>query len=186
SLLRKAGAVSIQVLMIVPSPGTKLYNETFTSGQVFDRVGGRRVDAYMHDGNYVIASSLQRPWRKQLNILTGYLHFYNVLWLLVALFGKKTKVGDKPISMQLIGILGLAHNIYRTLGWAFRLMVGRIERVAKPPSSPIPMRSVEGGPASHELSVVSLTVDRSPPNGRRDENHSKKPVPQLAEPTTSR
>jgi hypothetical protein len=185
-LLRKAGAVSFQVLMIVPAPGTKLYNGTYTSGQVFDRVGGRRVEPYMHDGNYVIASSLRRPWRKQFNILTGYLYFYNVLWLLVALFGKKTKVGDKTISMQLVGILGSAHNIYRTLGWGFRLMLGKIERLTEPPSSPIPMRSVEGGPASHELSVVSVTVEHAPANGQQGENRLKKPVPQLVEPTTSR
>ncbi|MHC4904139.1 MAG: B12-binding domain-containing radical SAM protein, partial [Planctomycetota bacterium] len=74
-LLRKAGAVSIQVLMIVPSPGTKLYDSSFTSGQVFDRVGGRRVDPYMHDGNYVIASHHKQPWRKQFNLLAGYLYF---------------------------------------------------------------------------------------------------------------
>src|SRR5213075_2930274 len=41
-LLRKAGAVSLQVLMITPSAGTKLYEGTFTSGMVFDSVGGRK------------------------------------------------------------------------------------------------------------------------------------------------
>src|SRR5579859_316307 len=41
-LLRKAGAVSLQVLMITPSAGTKLYEQTFTSGMVIDRVGRRR------------------------------------------------------------------------------------------------------------------------------------------------
>ena len=114
----------------------------------------------------MIASHHKQPWRKQFNLLAGYLYFYNVLWLLVALGRKKTKVGDKPVSMQLIGILGLAHNIYRTLGWAFRLMFRKIERVTKPPASPIPVRSVGGGPASHALSVVSLTAERSPPPGR--------------------
>ncbi len=154
-LLRKAGAVSTQILMIVPSPGSKLYDPTFTSGQVIDRAGGRRVDPYMHDGNYVIASSHKRPWRKQLNLLAGYLYFYNVLWLLVELLRRKTRVGDKPVSMQLVGILGVTHNIRRTLGWAVRLMLGPIVRVAEPPSSRIPMRDVHGGPASHALSVVT-------------------------------
>src|SRR5437879_8800908 len=76
-LLRKAGAVSLQVLMITPSAGTKLYEQTFTGGQVIDRAGGRRVLPHMYDGNYVVASSHQRPWRKQLNILAGYASFYN-------------------------------------------------------------------------------------------------------------
>ena len=182
-LLRKAGAVSIQVLMLVPAPGTKLYNGTYTSGQVFDRVGGRRVDPYMHDGNYVIASHHKQPWRKQFNILAGYLYFYNLLWLLAAVFRKKTKVGDKPISMQLLGIVGVAHNIYRTLGWALRLKFRKIERLTQPPTSTIPMRSVGGGTASHDRSAVSLTIERSALPDRAGQNRSRKPVQQLAERT---
>src|SRR5690606_2427444 len=34
--LRRAGAVSLQVLMLVPSTGSSLYDSTYTSGQVFD------------------------------------------------------------------------------------------------------------------------------------------------------
>jgi len=60
-LLRNAGAVSLQVLMITPSAGTKLYEQTFTSGQVFESVGARRVLPHMYDGNYVVASSHARP-----------------------------------------------------------------------------------------------------------------------------
>ena len=36
-VLRKAGAVSLQVLMLTPSAGTKLYESTFDSGQVFEQ-----------------------------------------------------------------------------------------------------------------------------------------------------
>src|SRR5947208_16898980 len=56
-VLRKAGAVSLQVLMLTPSAGTKLYESTFDSGQVFERVGGRSVLPHMYDGNYVVASN---------------------------------------------------------------------------------------------------------------------------------
>src|SRR4051812_40216606 len=42
NLLRRAGAVSLQVLMMTPSAGTKLYEQTFSGGQVLARVGGRR------------------------------------------------------------------------------------------------------------------------------------------------
>ncbi len=163
-VLRRAGAVSLQVLMLVPSPGTKLYHETFTSGQVFDRVGGRRVDPYMHDGNYVISSHHKHPWMKQLNILASYAYFYNPWWLIVAL-AKKTKVGDKPASAQLFGMLGNTQNIRRTFGWAIRLMFRKIRRHTAPPRSAIPMLSVEGTQSIHTTSVVAaptvlITIDR--------------------------
>jgi len=159
-LLKRAGAVSVQVLMIVPSPGSKLFRETFTSGAVIDRAGGRKVEPYMHDGNYIIASNHKRPWTKQLNLMAAYLYFYNVGSLLRELLRPRTKIGDKPAAMQLVGILGLTHNIYRTFGWACRLAFGKIQRVLEPPDSPIPMRSVTGGKADHELKVVTLTVER--------------------------
>ena len=179
-LLKKAGAVSLQVLMLVPSPGTKLYNGTYTSGQVFDRVGGRRVDPYMHDGNYIIASHHKHPWMKQLNLMAAYLYFYNVGSLLALLLRKKTKVGDKPASMQLIGIIGLGHNIYRTFGWACRLMFRKIERLHEQPASLIPMRSIGGSQADHDLAVISLTVERSAPNGQTG-NGSKRTAGQRVE-----
>ncbi len=158
-LLRQAGAVSVQVLMLVPAPGTKLYHETYTSGQVFDRVGGRRVDPYMHDGNYVIASHHKHPWKKQLNILASYLYFYNP-WSLIVELGRKTKVGDKPASAQLLGMLGTTQNIRRTLGWAFRLMFRKIRRHTEPPKSPIPMQSVEGTHSIYTTPTVLITIDR--------------------------
>ncbi len=158
-LLRQAGAVSLQVLMVTPSPGTRLYDETFSSGRVFDNVAGRQVQNYMYDGNYVIASNHQRPWRKQLNLLAGYLYFYNPLWLAVALVCSNSKVSFKPAGMQIVGMMGLVQTVRRTLGWAFRLRWGRIKRLASPPVSPFPMRGVNGEPAAHELvSLVGMGV----------------------------
>jgi radical SAM superfamily enzyme YgiQ (UPF0313 family) len=148
-LLRRAGAVSLQVLMMTPSAGTKLYEGTFDGGQVFDKVGGRQVLPHMYDGNYVVASSHKRPWRKQLNILVGYASFYNPLWLATNLLRKKTKVSQKAAGMQVVGMLGLFHTVRRTSTWALRLMFGQIDRLKKPPVSPIPMRSVEGEAACH-------------------------------------
>jgi hypothetical protein len=158
-LLRQAGAVSLQVLMLVPAPGTKLYRETFTSGQVFDRVGGRRVDPHMHDGNYVIASHHKHPWKKQFNILASYAYFYNPWWLIIELT-RKTRVGDKPVSAQVFGMLGITQNVRRTLGWAFRLMFRKIHRHTEPPKSPIPMRSVEGTHSIHTMPTVQITFER--------------------------
>ena len=164
-LLRKAGAVSLQVLMMTPSVGTKLYDGTFTDGLVLKRVGGREVRPYMYDGNYVIASKHARPWRKQLNMLLAYGYFYNPLWLLVAAIRHKTKVGGKPAWMQVIGMLGLIQTIRRTSGWALRLMFQKVERLTQPPGTSIPMRAAKGGEACHAPVLVTVSV---PSRTRRD------------------
>jgi radical SAM superfamily enzyme YgiQ (UPF0313 family) len=159
-LLRRAGAVSMQVLMLTPAVGSKLLESTYTSGQVFKSVGGKEVRPYMCDGNYVVASNHKHPWKKQLNMLAGYLYFYNPFWLAVALIRNKTPVAMKPAYMQMIGGMGLTMTIYRTFGWALRLMVGRIERVSQPPASQIPMRGVDGASASHDTSAASIETSR--------------------------
>jgi radical SAM superfamily enzyme YgiQ (UPF0313 family) len=150
-LLRKAGAVSIQVLMMTPATGSKLFESAFDTGQVIDRVGERRAEPYMYDGNYVLASTLARPWRKQLNMLVSYLYFYNPIWLIVYTLRCGTRLRLKPAGMQIVGMMGLAHTIRRTFGWAVRLMFGQIHRLSSPRRSTIPMRAVDGSRAMHEI-----------------------------------
>jgi hypothetical protein len=149
NLLRKAGAVSLQVLMLTPSAGAPNFEESFTSGMVLQSAAGRAVQPHMYDGNYVIASSHKRPWRKQLNILASYIFFYNPIRLFVALCRHKGRLGFKPALMQFIGMYGLAHSIRRTLGWALRLMTGWIKRYDQTPAGPFPMRTPSGGIAPH-------------------------------------
>ena len=91
-LLRKAGAVSVQVLMLVPAVGSKTYEDTFTSGLAYQSVDGVSVDPRRGDGNYVIASRHRRPWAKQLNLMAAYVYFYNPLRLLMALVRSKTGI----------------------------------------------------------------------------------------------
>jgi radical SAM superfamily enzyme YgiQ (UPF0313 family) len=158
NLLRKAGAVSLQVLMMTPSPGTKLYEGTYEKELVLESAGGRKVQPYMHDGNYVIASSLPRPWSKQINLLLGYAFMYNPVWLVVAMWRGKTKVGMKPAYMQIVGMIGLTQNIRRTAGWAIRMFFGRIRRLTQPPRGPIPIRSVTDEPAAHAPPSVTVVV----------------------------
>ena len=150
-LLRKVGAVSLQVLMITPATGSKLYEEAFTSGLAYDSAGGRPVETYMLDGNYVVASHHDKPWRKQFNILAAYLYFYNPLRFPIALVRPKSRLYLADAGMQAIGMWGLIQTIRRTFGWALRLMRGNIKRKSKVPASRIPMRSADGGPASHAL-----------------------------------
>ena len=150
-LLRKAGALSMQALMITPSPGSKCYEETFSSGMVLASAGGRRAELRMFDGNYVVSSKHKRPWRKQFNILAVCLYFNNPLRLLIALVRPKSGLYFADAAMQLTGMWGLTQLIRRTLGWGMRLMFGKIKRHSRAPCSRVPMRSVDGGLASHAL-----------------------------------
>jgi len=164
-LLRKAGAISLQVLMITPSPGSKIFDETFTSGMMYESVAGRRVEQYMIDGNYVVASKHEKPWRKQLNILLAYLYFYNPLRFVFALLHPKSRLYLPDAVMQLIGMWGLTHTVGRTFGWMLGLMRGRIRRRMSPPVSRIPMRSTEHTAAAHAIPGTPVSEDARVPSG---------------------
>jgi radical SAM superfamily enzyme YgiQ (UPF0313 family) len=157
-LLRQCGAVSLQVLMLTPSAGSKLYNGTFTSGQVIERIGRRKVRPHMYDGNYIVASTHRRPWRKQLNMLIGYTSFYNPVRLTRMLIGPKDKCSRQAMFMQVIGMLGLTQSIRRTTPWAARLMFGKVRRLGGPPVSRIPMHSPQSNRAAHSLVELSISI----------------------------
>ena len=149
--LRKAGAVSMQVLMLVPATGSKLYGETYTSGMAYESAGGRPVEEHMMGGNYVVASHHPKPWRKQLNILVAGIYFYNPARFLLALIRPKSRLYLADAVWQVLGMWGLGLTIRRTLGWAVRLRRGNIRRTTTPPTSHIPMRSACGAAADHAL-----------------------------------
>jgi radical SAM superfamily enzyme YgiQ (UPF0313 family) len=150
-LLRRAGAISLQVLMITPATGSKLYEEAYTSGMIYRSAGGRTVEQRMLDGNYVVASHHPQPWRKQFNILIAYLFFYNPVRFIKAVLFPKSRLYLPDPVMQIIGMWGLIQTIRRTIGWAFRLLRGKIHRQTAPPISPIPMRNPSGQSAAHAL-----------------------------------
>jgi radical SAM superfamily enzyme YgiQ (UPF0313 family) len=158
-LLQRAGAASLQVLMITPSPGSKLFEETYTSGMVFDSVGGRKLLPYMMEGVHVSASLHAQPWRKQLNILFAYVWFYNPLRLFWSL-RPGNRLGGIDAGMQAIGMWGLAKTVRRVAGWTFRLLLGRVRRHLTPPRSEIPMRAPSGQPAAHALPGTPRAVKR--------------------------
>lgn len=164
-LLRKAGAVSMQILMLTPATGSKLYSGTFTSGMVYESVGGRPVEEHMLGGNYVIASHHPKPWRKQANMLIAYAWFYNPARLLVALVRPKSKLYLADAIWQCLGMWGVAQTVHRTFGWLVRLRWGKIRRRSSPPVSVIPMVSVDGRPADHAISLplVEINVARPAP-----------------------
>jgi len=143
-ILRKAGAVSFQVLMMTPAMGSKLYEEAYEKGLVFRKAGGRDVEFYMQDANYVVASGETKPWKKQRNLILAYCFFYNPLRFFKALFFPKSRQYFADSLAQIIGMWGLTQTIRRTLPWLFRLMTGRIERYTEPPASRIPVIRLSG------------------------------------------
>ena len=194
NLLRKTGAVAIQVMMLTPSPGSKLYVNTYTSGQAYESINGVPVEPYIVDGNHIVASWAAKPWQKQFNLLLAYLCFYNPLRFLAALVRPKTKIfladaetdpsatrGQgwssrrklrRRISrkfkahladafVQAFRMWALTHTIRRTFVWNLRLMRGKIKRHSQVPASQIPMRSVDGGRASHALPGTPKSQSRS-------------------------
>lgn len=91
-ILRRAGALYAQVMMLTPSPGSKWYENTYTSGLAIERANGRAVEPHIVDGNYVVASKSPRPWVKQFNLLAAYTYFFNPLRMLCALMRSKSAV----------------------------------------------------------------------------------------------
>jgi radical SAM superfamily enzyme YgiQ (UPF0313 family) len=150
-LLRKAGAITLQVLMMTPATGSRQYTEAFASGLAYESVDGRRVEPHMVDANYIVASAHTKPWKKQLNIIAAYLYFYNPLRFLVAHVRPKSKLYLADAGFQLLGMWGVTKTIRRTIGWAVRLMRGNIKRKTTVPTSRIPMRSADGTAAAHAL-----------------------------------
>lgn len=96
-ILRRAGALYTQVLMLTPSPGSKWYEDTYNSGLAIAEVNGTAVQPHIVDGNYVVASRHPRPWLKQLNLLAGYTYFFNPLRFLGALVHSRSAV---PLADQ--------------------------------------------------------------------------------------
>jgi radical SAM superfamily enzyme YgiQ (UPF0313 family) len=192
-LLRKAGALSAQVLMLTPAVGSKTFGEAFTSGLIYKSIDGVPVEPHIVDGMHVVASRHPRPWLKQLNLLAGYAYFYNPLRLLAALVRPKSRIPFADVvpgpagveigrgwrqlrkrlrrklvaylgdaGMQLFGMWGLAYSAPSMVRWTLRLMRGKIKRHGEVPMSPIPMRSPDGGPASHAYPGTPVSIIPSP------------------------
>jgi len=75
-------------------------------------------------------------------------------------------------AIQLLGMAGLLQTVRRTLPWAWNIAWGKIQHSSLPPACRLPMRSPDGGTASHALpgtplpqskpTVALLTIDAAP------------------------
>ena len=144
-ILRKAGAVDVQVLVITPAVGSRSYESLYSSGEAIQAVGGKLVQSYMLDGNYVVASRKPRPWRMQINLILALLFFYNPLRFLAALTRPKSKRYLADAILQFMGMAGLVRTLPRMIGWALRLALGKIRRYRQPPRSTYPLKAASAG-----------------------------------------
>jgi hypothetical protein len=127
SFLRKAGAITCQVTLLTPSVGSRSYADYFRQGLSLCRVGGKPVEEYQYDGNHVVATRHDQPWRRQFNMLASYVSFYNPVNLVRAL-PRFDACWAERIVLQLYGMWGTAKSIYQIRDWLWRLMSGPIER----------------------------------------------------------
>lgn len=150
-LLKKWGSSSLQVLMMTPATGSKLYEAPFNDGMMVESAGGRKVEQHMMDGNFVVATNIDAPWKKQFNIMAAYLYFYNPLQLLKSAVTPKDMLVFTDMFIQFLGMWGVTQTIRRTLGWAWRLKTGKITRRTSLPASRIPLRNLAGEAGCHDL-----------------------------------
>ena len=131
--LRRNGAQSLQVTVLTPAVGTRAYEANYDDKLVFDTVGGKPVLEYQFDGNHVVASSLAKPWRTQLNVLIAYLYYYNPVNFLRSVIkpANRLRLGTWD---QLLGMVGLFKTAYNSVRWALRVWRGPITRKATPPT----------------------------------------------------
>ncbi|MCE5278653.1 MAG: radical SAM protein [Planctomycetaceae bacterium] len=125
-MLRNAGAVDVQVLTMTPAVGSRTYESAYESGQMIASAGGRPVEPYMLDANYIVANPGPDAWKMQLRVLTTLCYIYNPLQLLRAIVRPRSSEFLGDVGIQLAGVWGLLRTIPRMLSWAWRLKRGPI------------------------------------------------------------
>ncbi len=140
--LRKHGAISMQITALTPAVGTHFFDQPYRDGMVVKSVAGTRVDEAMFDGNHVVATNEERPWRKQMNLIWGYGAFYNPWNLFLSIVRPKRRLAGADIGMQIIGMVGLARTTVDSIRYAWKVKRGPIVRCDAIPGSPLPVKNV--------------------------------------------
>lgn len=174
--LRKHGAISVQITALTPAVGTNFFDKPYEDGHVFANVGGQRVDEAMFDGNHIVATNEDKPWRKQMNLILGYGAFYNPWNLLMSMVRPKRRLAGADIGMQFIGMAALAKTTVDSVKWAWRLKRGPIQRCEAVPGSKLPIVKVRPDeietkrptaipPDSAEVYGITLPTGENTKNG---------------------
>ena len=143
--LRRAGAVSVQVTTHSPAVGTREYEKTFASGRVLQRVGGYEITDAAIDGNHVLVTDARPCWLKQLQLLGGYLAYYNPWNLFRALRNDGSPLRAYRAGYQVAGFLGALWTVWKMIPYTLRLLLGKKEfATTAPPVTWAPVRLAPG------------------------------------------
>jgi hypothetical protein len=125
--------------------GTREYERTYATGRVLKRVGGYEITDAAADGNHVLVADSEACWRKQLQLLGGYLSFYNPLNLFRALRHDGSPLRAYRVGYQIAGFLGALRTAWKMIPYALRLLLGKKEFATEaPPASRVPVRLAAG------------------------------------------
>ena len=130
------------VTVLTPAVGTRSYEANFEKQLVFESVGGSPVLQYQFDGNHVVASSLPKPWRTQLNVLMAYGLFYNPVNLVRKMISPGSLMSWTAALDQIRGMGGLVKTAIHSSWWACRVAKGPIKRKTAPPGPDEPLIEV--------------------------------------------
>jgi hypothetical protein len=155
NFLRKTGSVSMQVTTLMPSIGSKGYEEPYEKGMVITQAGDEKLEDYRYDGNHCIATHDPKPWKKQLNLCLAYASFYNPLNLVRAVFNWGDPNWDIRVLYQVFGMWGLAKSIKESRSWWWNLYKGPIKKCDQVPPKRWPMVPPPVRPESLPVLVAS-------------------------------
>jgi radical SAM superfamily enzyme YgiQ (UPF0313 family) len=143
--LHKAGAISVQCTVHVPAVGTKEYEKTFDTGNVFAQLGDTTLEDRHFDGNHIVVRGSESDWRRQLKHAGAYASFYNPLNFLYALRLDGSPLRTKRAMMQLAGMTATGWTFLKTMPHLFRLLTAEPRfHAATPAAIPVPVRLSPG------------------------------------------
>jgi radical SAM superfamily enzyme YgiQ (UPF0313 family) len=129
NFLRKTGAVSVQVTSLIPSVGSKGYEQPYEDGMVIEQAGKEKVEDYRYDGNNCIATHDPNPWRKQLNLYVAYASFYNPLNFVRTLWNWRHPNFKIRLAWQVCGMVGIVRSFKQGWRWLWNLYKGPITKL---------------------------------------------------------
>ena len=131
--LRKAGAISFQCTAHTPAVGTAEYEQTYESGRVIKRIGLYTIPEAMIDGNHIVVTGAQAPWKRQVQLLGGYAAFYNPTNFIRAFKRDGSRLRNRRIGWQAAGFIAMAWTAFKILPYTARLMTGKLRCYSAPP-----------------------------------------------------
>jgi radical SAM superfamily enzyme YgiQ (UPF0313 family) len=123
AFLRKAGAATVQITNHNPAHGSREMEKTYATGRVASALGDYPIPLAKLDGNHVYVAGREKLWKRQLNLLLGYLAFYNPLNILRSLRPDCPSVWVwlMRLLFQIGGFVGVLVTIVKMLPYLWRL-----------------------------------------------------------------